>query len=167
MGHPPEKFKRLFKKCHDLGFHITAHAGEEGPPEYVWQAINQLNVQRIDHGNRALEDANLVTSIAEAGLTLTVCPLSNQRLCVVPDLHSHPLLTMMTKGLKVTVNSDDPAYFGGYINDNFKAMIDHLDLTPANILQLIHNSFAGSWMTEDEKNNALDRVEAAWAEFSL
>lgn len=137
MGHPPEKFERVFKQCRDLGLRITAHAGEEGPPDYVWQAINQLEIQRIDHGNRALEDANLTALIVEKELTLTVCPLSNKRLQVVSDMKQHPLLEMMAKGLKVTINSDDPAYFGGYVNDNFHAIINNLDVSPEQVLKLV------------------------------
>lgn len=165
MGHPPEKFERVFAKCRDLGLLVTAHAGEEGPPDYVWQAIDQLKIQRIDHGNRALEDSKLTTLIAEKALTLTVCPLSNKRLRVVDDLSKHPLPAMLAKGLKVTINSDDPAYFGGYMNDNFRAIVEHLDLSPQQILQMVRNSFTGSWMTDEEKANALGRVDAVWSEF--
>lgn len=167
MGHPPEKFQRVFKKCRNLGLRITAHAGEEGPPDYVWQAINQLEIQRIDHGNRALEDATLTALIAEKELTLTVCPLSNKRLQVIDDWSKHPLPVMLAKGLKVTINSDDPAYFGGYVNDNFHAVIDHLALSPEQIVQMVRNSVTGSWMTTDEKTHALDRIEAVWSEFSF
>lgn len=166
MGHPPEKFERVFKKCRDLGLRVTAHAGEEGPPDYVWQAINQLKVQRIDHGNRALEDTSLVALITEKELTLTVCPLSNQRLRVVEDLSKHPLLTMMSKGMKVTLNSDDPAYFGGYVNANYHAIIRDLEPSPEQIMQLARNSFTGSWLNEKEKAVALDRVEAVWSRFT-
>lgn len=166
MGHPPEKFERVFKKCRGLGLRITAHAGEEGPPEYVWQAINQLKVDRIDHGNRALEDASLLALIAERELTLTVCPLSNLRLRVIEDLSTHPLLTMMDKGLKVTLNSDDPAYFGGYVNANFHAIIRHLEPSPEQIVQLARNSFTGSWLNDTDKAFALGRVESAWSEFT-
>lgn len=160
MGHPPEKFERVFAKCRDLGLLVTAHAGEEGPPDYVWQAIEQLEIQRIDHGNRALEDENLTALIAKKELTLTVCPLSNKRLRVVDDLSKHPLPAMLAKGLKVTINSDDPAYFGGYVNDNFHAIIESLDLTSEQILEMVRNSFTGSWMTEKEKTVALKRVNA-------
>ncbi|WP_309044524.1 adenosine deaminase [Marinobacter sediminicola] len=163
LGHPPEKFVRVFKKCHELGLLVTAHAGEEGPPEYVWQAINQLNVHRIDHGNRALEDADLTTLLVEKELTLTVCPLSNKRLRVVDDMKKHPLPEMMAKGLKVTLNSDDPAYFGGYMNANFHAIIKNLGLSPAQVVQLVKNSFTGSWLNDDEKAQALAQVESVWA----
>lgn len=161
-GHPPEKFERVFKRCRELGLRITAHAGEEGPPEYVWQAIKGLEIDRIDHGNRALEDAALTALIAEKGLTLTVCPLSNHRLCVVDDMKEHPLLTMMEKGLHVTVNSDDPAYFGGYVNDNFRAIIDNLPIKAEQVYQLARNSLEGSWLDDADKQQALSRVDSVW-----
>lgn len=163
MGHPPEKFARVFAKCHELGLRVTAHAGEEGPPEYVWQAINLLNVHRIDHGNRALEDTALTELLAEKKLTLTVCPLSNKRLRVVDDMKKHPLPEMIAKGLKVTINSDDPAYFGGYMNANFHAIIRNLDLSPEQVVQLVKNSFTGSWLSDDEQAQALARVESVRA----
>lgn len=126
LGHPPEKFVRVFAKCRELGFKITVHAGEEGPPAYVAQAMDLLRVDRIDHGNRSLEDAGLVQRLAHAGTTLTVCPLSNLKLCVVKAMNQHQILTMLNEGLKATVNSDDPAYFGGYVNDNYRALIESL-----------------------------------------
>lgn len=164
-GHPPEKFERVFKRCRELGLRITAHAGEEGPPEYVWQAIEGLQIDRIDHGNRALEDAKLTALIARKGLTLTVCPLSNYRLCVVDDMKEHPLLTMLDRGLHVTVNSDDPAYFGGYVNDNFRAVIDNLPITAEQVYRLARNSFEGSWLDDEGKQDALGRVDAVWQRF--
>ncbi|BES71451.1 adenosine deaminase [Marinobacter nanhaiticus D15-8W] len=164
-GHPPEKFERIFRRCRELGLRVTAHAGEEGPPEYVWQAIDGLQIDRIDHGNRALEDADLTAMIAERGLTLTVCPLSNYRLCVVDDMKKHPLLRMLDKGLHVTVNSDDPAYFGGYVNDNFRAIIDNLPITAEQVYRLARNSFEGSWLDDDAKRNALGEVDAVWQRF--
>ncbi|MFN9377649.1 MAG: adenosine deaminase [Novosphingobium sp.] len=146
VGHPPAKFQRVFAKARELGLHVTAHAGEEGPPEYVHEALDLLEVERIDHGNRALEDAALVRRIANEGLTLTVCPLSNLRLCVIKDIGESPVRKMLDLGLKATVNSDDPAYFGGYINDNFRAIADALDLTEAEIVKLAENSFIGSFL---------------------
>lgn len=146
VGHPPEKFARVFARARSLGLKIVAHAGEEGPPDYVWQALDRLGVDRIDHGNRALEDPALVARIVADGLTLTVCPLSNLKLCVVDDLANHPLRRMLAAGLKATVNSDDPAYFGGYVNANFIAVADALDLTRDEIVQLARNSFAGSFL---------------------
>lgn len=146
VGHPPSKFQQVFAKARELGLHVTAHAGEEGPPEYVHEALDLLEVERIDHGNRALEDPALVNRIAEEGLTLTVCPLSNLRLCVIKDIGESPVRKMLELGLKATVNSDDPAYFGGYINDNFRAIADALDLTEAEIVKLAENSFTGSFL---------------------
>ena len=146
VGHPPSKFQQVFAKVRALGLHVTAHAGEEGPPEYVHEALDLLEVERIDHGNRALEDAALVQRIADEGLTLTVCPLSNLRLCVIKAIGESPVRRMLELGLKATVNSDDPAYFGGYINDNFRAIADALDLTEAEIVKLAENSFTGSFL---------------------
>lgn len=146
VGHPPAKFRNVFARARDLGLHVTAHAGEEGPPEYVHEALDLLDVERIDHGNRALEDAALVQRIAEEGLTLTVCPLSNLRLCVIRDIADSPVRRMLELGLKATINSDDPAYFGGYINANFHAVAEALDLTEAEIVKLAENSFTGSFL---------------------
>jgi len=137
-GHPPEKFARVFARCRELGLIITVHAGEEGPPEYVWQAIDQLKVDRIDHGNRAMEDPALVRALVERGYTLTVCPLSNHKLQVIDDLKQHPIAAMLAAGLKATINSDDPAYFGGYVNDNYRALIDHELIDRDQLLSLIH-----------------------------
>ncbi len=162
VGHPPEKFARVFARARDLGLKIVAHAGEEGPPDYVWQALDVLKVDRIDHGNRALEDAALVDRIVSDGLTLTVCPLSNLKLCVVDDLTRHPLRRMLQAGLKATVNSDDPAYFGGYVNANFIAVADALDLTRDEIVTLARNSFTGSFLTSAEQARHLAAIDA-WA----
>ncbi|MFO1254144.1 MAG: adenosine deaminase [Sphingomonadaceae bacterium] len=146
LGHPPGKFQRVFARARELGLHVTAHAGEEGPPEYVREALDLLEVERIDHGNRALEDAALVQRIAGEGLTLTVCPLSNLKLCVIGDLAESPIRRMLDLGLKATVNSDDPAYFGGYIGANFHAVAEALDLSEAEIVRLAENSFTGSFL---------------------
>jgi adenine deaminase len=146
VGHPPAKFQRVFTRARDLGLHVTAHAGEEGPPEYVREALDLLHVERIDHGNRALEDPALVHHLARDGVTLTVCPLSNLRLCVIGDIAESPVKRMLDLGLKATVNSDDPAYFGGYINANFHAIAEALDLTEAEIVRLAENSFTGSFL---------------------
>jgi adenosine deaminase len=163
IGHPPEKFARVFARCRELGFKITAHAGEEGPPDYVYQALDLLHVDRIDHGNHSLEDAALVQRLADEGKTLTVCPLSNLKLCVVKDLDQHPILTMLKRGLKVTVNSDDPAYFGGYVNDNYRALIEHLPVTREDLYQLARNSFEGAWVTEEEKTKHLNELNRVFA----
>jgi adenosine deaminase len=165
-GNPPSKFKSVFQRARDAGFFLTAHAGEEGPPSYVWEALDVLGVKRIDHGNRSLEDNSLVTRIAGERTALTVCPLSNLRLRVVGDLAHHPLRQMMDKGLIVTVNSDDPAYFGGYVNDNFRAVGRALSLTREEVVAIVRNSFEASLMPPAEKQKALaeiDRVLAATA----
>ncbi|WP_240753988.1 adenosine deaminase [Natronospirillum operosum] len=155
QGNPPDRFERVFARCRELGLKLTAHAGEEGPPDYVWQAIKGLQVERIDHGNRALEDAELVKALADRQFTLTVCPLSNLKLCVVNDLKEHPMLTMLESGLNATVNSDDPAYFGGYVNDNYRALIEHLPITREQLHTLVRNGFAGSWLSDREKQHHL------------
>ena len=160
VGHPPEKFARVFARARSLGLKVVAHAGEEGPPDYVWQALDVLKVDRIDHGNRALEDAALVDRIVTDGLTLTVCPLSNLKLCVVDDLAQHPLRRMLAAGLRATVNSDDPAYFGGYVNANFVAVADALNLTRDEILTLARNSFTGSFLPPAEQAVHLAAIDS-------
>ncbi len=159
-GHPPEAFKRVFGAAAERGLKRVAHAGEEGPPEYVRNALDILKVDRIDHGNRSLEDAALTQRLVEAGVTLTVCPLSNLKLCVVDDMAAHPLKRMLDLGLRATVNSDDPSYFGGYVMDNFAAVIDALDLTRDDIRTLAKNSFAGSFLTENEKRAHMAAIDA-------
>ncbi len=166
VGHPPSKFKAVFAKARDAGLHVVAHAGEEGPPAYVWEALDDLQVDRIDHGNRALEDAKLVKRLAEEGMCLTVCPLSNLKLCVIDDMKNHPIPAMLAAGLKPCVNADDPSYFGGYVNDNFAALIAALPLTRADIEALLRNSFEGSFMDEGDKKAALARLDAYLAEAS-
>jgi adenosine deaminase len=146
VGHPPSKFARVFKAARERGLKLVAHAGEEGPPEYVWEALDLLHVDRIDHGNRALEDPALVSRLAEAGMTLTVCPLSNLKLCVVDDLRAHPLKRMLDLGLHATINSDDPAYFGGYLGRNWTEVADALSLSRADLVTLAKNSFTGSFL---------------------
>lgn len=160
VGNPPTKFEEVFRAARDMGFELVAHAGEEGPSEYVWEALDQLNVSRIDHGNRALEDDDLVNSLARTRIPLTVCPLSNLKLQVVTDMTKHPLKTMMERGLLATVNSDDPAYFGGYINENFYAVTDSLKLTKDDIVQLAKNSFSASYLSNEEKEAYIAKVEA-------
>ena len=161
VGHPPAKFKNVFRRARQEGFLLVAHAGEEGPPEYVWGALDVLGVDRIDHGNRALEDKALVQRLARDKMALTVCPLSNLRLCGVKRLADHPLRRMMDAGLFVTLNSDDPAYFGGYMNENFAAVAGALDLTASELTQIARNGFAASFMTEAEKNSALSAFDKA------
>lgn len=150
IGHPPSKFANVFKSARDLGLKIVAHAGEEGPPEYIYEALDILHIDRIDHGNRCLEDEKLVARIVENGLTLTVCPLSNLSLCVVKDLTQHPLKNMLAKGLKATINSDDPAYFGGYLNKNYIETQKAIGLTRDELITLAKNSFRGSFLSQQE-----------------
>ncbi|MCW5751582.1 MAG: adenosine deaminase [Alphaproteobacteria bacterium] len=147
VGHPPAKFRNVFRRARQEGLRLVAHAGEEGPPEYVWEAIDILGVERIDHGNRAMEDRALVSRLARDKIPLTLCPLSNLRLCVVRDLAEHPLRRMMEDGLLVTVNSDDPAYFGGYIGDNFRAIGKALDLGASELALIARNGFRASFAT--------------------
>jgi len=163
LGNPPEKFTRLFAECRRLGFKITAHAGEEGPPGYVHQALDLLSVDRIDHGNQSLEDAALVQRLAEEGKTLTLCPLSNLKLRVVKTMDQHPILTMLNQRLKATVNSDDPAYFGGYINDNYRALLEHLPVTRTHLYQLARNAFEGAWISAEEKTEHLSRLDRVFS----
>ena len=150
LGHPPRKFKNVFAAARGLGFKLTAHAGEEGPAEYVWEALDVLGVERIDHGNRALEDDALVARLRRDQVPLTVCPLSNLKLCVVRDLQAHPLRRMLDLGLLATVNSDDPAYFGGYINENFVRAAAALDLSEAELATLAGNGFKAAFRAAGE-----------------
>lgn len=164
MGNPPSKFKNVFRRARDAGFFLTAHAGEEGPAAYVWEALDVLGVARVDHGNHALDDAALTARLAREQIPLTVCPLSNFRLCVVDDLANHPLLRMLDKGLMASVNSDDPAYFGGYINDNYLAVARALQLGPDAIATIVRNGINASLMSAATKAVVLtdiDRVLAA------
>jgi adenosine deaminase len=161
VGYPPSKFARVFSASKERGLKLVAHAGEEGPPAYVHEALDLLNIDRLDHGNRSLEDEALISRLAREQMTLTVCPLSNLKLCVVNDIRAHPLKRMLDLGLHATVNSDDPSYFGGYVNDNFRAVIDALDLTREDIKTLARNSFLGSFLSDGEKRAqlaAIDRV---------
>ncbi|WP_245575300.1 adenosine deaminase [Chitinibacter tainanensis] len=146
MGHPPSKFARLFARCAELGLPAVAHAGEEGPASYIWEALDLLKSRRIDHGVRCTEDPALVARLAAEQVPLTVCPLSNLKLCVVTDLEQHNLRQLLQAGLCAMVNSDDPAYFGGYLNQNFYACRQALQLSADEIVQLVRNSFAASWL---------------------
>ncbi|AVO50227.1 adenosine deaminase [Melaminivora suipulveris] len=164
VGHPPEKFARVFARCRELGLHLVAHAGEEGPPEYIWSALDVLKVERIDHGVQALRDAALVRRLASERIALTVCPLSNLKLCVFPDLAQHNLKRLLDAGLAATVNSDDPAYFGGYINQNFAQVFAAVpELTARDAWQLAHNSFAASFAPEARKRAWQDRLAETFA----
>jgi adenosine deaminase len=160
QGHPPAKFKAVFDKARAAGFLTVAHAGEEGPPEYIWSALDDLQVLRIDHGVRALEDPDLMLELARRKMPLTVCPLSNLRLCVIDDMTAHPLKMMLDRGLVVTVNSDDPAYFGGYMNDNYYALRQALALSDEELALIARNSFGASFLDEATKAKYMAEVEA-------
>ncbi len=160
LGHPPEKYQRVFAQAKQDGFKVVAHAGEEGPADYVKQAIELLHVDRIDHGNHCLDDEILTAHIAQQGLALTVCPLSNLKLRVVKDLKDHPIKTMLKKGLLATINSDDPAYFGGYINDNFAQLSEAVDLSEDEIFTLVENSFKASFLPEEIKKVHLQALNS-------
>lgn len=160
VGHPPSKFARVFARARDMGLKLTCHAGEEGPPDYVYEALDVLKIDRIDHGNRSLEDPDLVARIVREGLPLTVCPLSNHKLCVVESLRDHPIPLMLKYGLKATINSDDPAYFGGYVNDNFKALTRLGLISREDCLTLARNSIAGSFATPERKAQLMAEIEA-------
>jgi len=166
-GHPPEKFARVFARCRELGLHLVAHAGEEGPPEYIRSALDVLHVQRIDHGVRSIEDAALMQRLARERMPLTVCPLSNVKLCVYPTMAQHQLPALLAAGLCATVNSDDPAYFGGYMNANFLATFEALpQLGAREAHQLAANSFEASFVDASDKHAwraELDRCFAAAA----
>lgn len=158
-GNPPSKFYNVFEASAKEGYTLLAHAGEEGPADYVWEAIDGLKIERIDHGNNCLTDENLISEIIRRDMALTVCPLSNLELQVVKDLKEHPLKIMIDKGIKATVNSDDPAYFGGYLNQNFIAIQEALELTKEELVVLAKNSFQYSLLDEDRKNELLHLVD--------
>lgn len=160
VGHPPEKFERVFAQAREAGFLIVAHAGEEGPAEYVWQALDLLKVNRIDHGVRSEEDPVLMQRLAKERMPLTVCPLSNLKLCVVNDMRDHNIKRLLEQGLCVTVNSDDPAYFGGYMNDNFVAIADALNLTEDELKKLAIHSFEASFLNDAEKEKWINQIHA-------
>ena len=163
-GNPPEKFARVFAKCRELGLHVVAHAGEEGPPQYIRSALDVLQVERIDHGVRCVEDAALVRRLAASRMPLTVCPLSNVKLCVFPTLAAHNLKTLLDAGLCVTVNSDDPAYFGGYVNENYLQTFAALPaLTVRDAWQLAANSFEASFADDAQKQRWFAQLNQAFA----
>jgi adenosine deaminase len=163
-GHPPEKFARVFARCRELGLHLVAHAGEEGPPAYVWSALDVLKVERIDHGVRSVEDPLLMQRLARERVPLTVCPLSNVKLCVFKSMSEHNLATLLDAGLAATVNSDDPAYFGGYLNDNFIAAFEALpQLTARHAHRLAANSFEASFAGEADKRRWRESLDTLFA----
>ncbi len=160
LGHPPSKFASVFARAGEMGLKRVAHAGEEGPPAYVHEALDLLEIDRLDHGNRSLEDAALVARLAAEGMTLTVCPLSNLKLCVVDRVDAHPIARMLALGLRATINSDDPAYFGGYVNDNFRAVAAAGLVDRAQMATLARNSFTGSFLRPDEIDRHLAAIDA-------
>ncbi len=159
VGHPPSKFKNVFEAALKEGFKTVAHAGEEGPAEYVWEAIELLKVSRIDHGNRSISDSALIDEIVRREIPLTMCPLSNQKLKVQANLAGHPFKEMMDKGIIVTVNSDDPAYFGGYLNENYLAISTALSLSKDDIYRLARNSFTASFLDHKSKQRMLHLID--------
>ncbi|HZY16176.1 MAG TPA: adenosine deaminase, partial [Ramlibacter sp.] len=160
LGHPPEKFARVFARCRELGLHLVAHAGEEGPPAYVWTALDLLHVERIDHGVQSSKDTALMRRLAQDRIPLTVCPLSNLKLCVFPKLADHNLRQLLDAGLVATINSDDPAYFGGYMNDNFVQTFAATGLAAQHAYQLARNSFEGSFVEDSMKRLYVDLLDA-------
>ncbi len=160
VGHPPAKFERVFAAARAKGLKLVAHAGEEGPPEYVAEALDLLHIDRLDHGNRSLEDPALTARLARQGMTLTVCPLSNVKLCNVPSIDVHPIDRMLDLGLRATVNSDDPAYFGGYIGENFRAATKGRNLDKRQLATLARNSFLGSFLDDAAVADHLAKIDA-------
>ena len=166
LGNPPSKFKNVFAEAKKVGFKTVAHAGEEGPAEYVWDAINNLSISRIDHGNKALNDEILVEKLVQDKMPLTVCPLSNIKLKNVDRIENHPIKTMLDKGLVTTVNSDDPAYFGGYMNENYLAVTEALNLSKEDLYQLTINSFNATFLEDDEKKHLLTKLNDFYLRFN-
>ncbi|MDR5812728.1 MULTISPECIES: adenosine deaminase [unclassified Caballeronia] len=161
-GHPPSKFERVFAKARERGLKLVAHAGEEGPPSYVYEALDLLKVDRVDHGVRSIEDAALVARLADARIALTVCPLSNLKLCVFDDMTKHTLKDLLDQGVAVMINSDDPAYFGGYVNANYFAIVDALKLDDHEVYTLLRNSLEASFVTDAERADMIARLDAYW-----
>lgn len=160
LGNPPEKFARVFARAKTEGWRLVAHAGEEGPASYIWDALDLLHVDRVDHGVRAMDDPLLLARLAAERMPLTVCPLSNTRLCVYATMAEHTILDLLDKGLCVTVNSDDPAYFGGYMGANYQALVDHLQASKEQLRQLALNSVEASWLGDKQKRMLEQRILA-------
>ncbi|MHA6722663.1 adenosine deaminase [Sphingomonas sp. RS2018] len=160
VGHPPSKFARVFAAARAKGLKLVAHAGEEGPPEYVYEALDLLHIDRLDHGNRSLEDPALTARLAREGMTLTVCPLSNVKLCNVASMDAHPIDAMLRQGLRATINSDDPAYFGGYVAENYRQAAAARGLGRAELTMLARNSFLGSFLPDAAVAAHLARLDA-------
>lgn len=167
LGNPPNKFTNVFERAQKEGFLTVAHAGEEGPAAYVWEAIDLLNVMRIDHGVKSLDDKKLVAELVKRQIPLTVCPLSNLKLKVVSDMKDHPIKRMLDKNMMVTINSDDPSYFGGYLNENYLEVARALNLTKDDILILAKNSFTSSFLSDADKKRFFDKVDVADRELRL
>jgi adenosine deaminase len=165
-GHPPEKFARVFARCRELGFHVVAHAGEEGPPAYIINALDVLKVERIDHGVRCVEDPALVQRLVKEAMPLTVCPLSNVKLCVFNSLDKHNLKSLLDLGLKVTINSDDPAYFGGYLNQNYTETFAALGLDAQAAYTLARNSFEASFASNEDKAGWIAQLDSTFERFA-
>lgn len=166
LGHPPEKFTRVFARAKQLGLRLVAHAGEEGPPAYVWDALNSLQVERVDHGVQSEQDAALMQHLAERAMPLTVCPLSNLKLCVVDDLAQHNLPRLLEAGLKVMVNSDDPAYFGGYINDNYVQLFAATGMDASHAYQLARNSLEATFASPQQQAAWVQQLDACFLRFA-
>ena len=165
LGHPPEKFARVFARCRELGFRLVAHAGEEGPPSYIWSALDVLKVERIDHGVQAMQDALLMQRLARDAIPLTVCPLSNLMLRVFPTLQQHNLGQLLDAGIVATVNSDDPAYFGGYINENYTQTFAALGLSAQQAWQLAQNSFQAAFIDTPLRRQYQDKLQSVFDDF--
>ncbi len=166
VGHPPEKFARLFARCRELGLHVVAHAGEEGPPAYIWSALDVLHIERIDHGVQAIHDAALMQRLMETQMPLTVCPLSNLKLCVFKHLADHNLGRMLDAGVRVTINSDDPAYFGGYLLENYLQTFAALHLNAQHAYRLAANSIEASFAPEDDKHRWMHDLKQVFQRFT-
>ncbi|MEA3117263.1 MAG: adenine deaminase, partial [Paraburkholderia sp.] len=161
-GHPPSKFERVFAKARARGLKLVAHAGEEGPPRYIYEALDLLKVDRVDHGVRSIEDPALVARLADTRVALTICPLSNLKLRVFDDMQQHTLKALLAQGVAVTINSDDPAYFGGYVNANYQAAAQALELDDADVYTIIRNGFEASFVTRAERDALIAKLDAYW-----
>ena len=166
QGNPPEKFARVFARCKELGLHLVAHAGEEGPPAYIWGALDVLGVERIDHGVQSEKDAQLMARLVKEQIPLTVCPLSNLKLCVVKDLADHNLPRLLKAGLKVMINSDDPAYFGGYVNENYTQLFAATGMGAPEAYKLARNSLEASFASDAQKAQWIEKLEQTFREFA-
>ncbi|KOC30723.1 adenine deaminase [Comamonas testosteroni] len=166
LGNPPEKFARVFARCKQLGLRLVAHAGEEGPPAYIWGALDVLNVERIDHGVQSEQDALLMQRLVKEQIPLTVCPLSNLKLCVIKDLADHNLPRLLAAGLKVMINSDDPAYFGGYVNENYTQLFAATGMGASEAYQLARNSLEASFASEAQKQEWIARLDEVFREYA-